>query len=139
MPYNFSTHSIIYKIMAIVSILFGIVTIKSGGMVLFTTGDAHQAAGHYVPFVLWFNFIAGFAYIAAGTGLWSQQSWAALLAKIIALSTLFIFIILGIYIYTGGSYEVRTLGAMTMRSAVWCSIALTTVFMTRNKPSPTDK
>ena len=40
-------------------------------------GAARQAAGHYVPFVLWFNFLAGFAYIVAGVGLWMRRRWAA--------------------------------------------------------------
>lgn len=50
---------------SILALVFGLVTLKSGGSVLFIEGETRQAAGHYVPFVLWFNFIAGFAYVAA--------------------------------------------------------------------------
>jgi len=69
-------YSLTFRVMSIIAVVFGLLTIKSGGMVLFTEGDAHQAAGNYVPFVLWFNFLAGFVYILAGIGLWRQHSFA---------------------------------------------------------------
>ena len=49
-------------VFSILAFVFGLLTLKSGGSVLFIDGDARQAAGHYVPFVLWFNFFAGFNY-----------------------------------------------------------------------------
>lgn len=52
-------------LLSIVAILFGIATIKEGGSVLFTEAGK-QAAGNFVPFVVWFNFVAGFAYVVAG-------------------------------------------------------------------------
>tara|TARA_R110002110_G_scaffold239506_1_gene455438 strand:- start:59 stop:493 length:435 start_codon:yes stop_codon:yes gene_type:complete len=36
-----------------------------------------RSAGHYGPFVVWFNFLAGFAYVVAGFGLWFRRRWAA--------------------------------------------------------------
>lgn len=50
------------KTAAIVAIVFGALTIISGGRALFGGVDM----GAVVPFVLWFNFLAGFAYVAAG-------------------------------------------------------------------------
>jgi len=50
--------------------LFGLLTIKEGGAVLFVDGAGRAAAGNFVPFVLWFNFLAGFVYVVAGIGLW---------------------------------------------------------------------
>jgi hypothetical protein len=41
-------------------------------MALFGTEATRAAAGNAVPFVLWFNFLAGFAYILAGLGLLRQ-------------------------------------------------------------------
>ena len=114
---------VVFKMMSLVAIVFGLVTIKAGGMVLFVQGEAHQTAGNYVPFVLWFNFLAGFAYITAGIGLWLQRSWAALFAMVIAVFTLLVFIALGAHIYSGGAYEMRTIGAMSMRSIIWMGIA----------------
>jgi uncharacterized membrane protein len=116
-------------ITAIVAIIFGAMTIKSGGEVLFIDGAGREAAGHYVPFVLWFNFIAGFFYIITGLGLWQRQRWARMLAVTLAVTTLAIFAALGIHILNQGAYEMRTVIAMTIRSAVWLSIALTCWFL----------
>ena len=51
---------------AIIAIAFGLLTLVSGGRALFGGADM----GAVVPFVLWFNFLAGFAYVAAGLGFW---------------------------------------------------------------------
>lgn len=113
-------------ITAVVALIFGGMTLFSGGSVLFIDGPARVAAGHYVPFVLWFNFVAGFAYISAGVGLFLWRDWAVSLAMFIAVATLFVFAGLGLHIWLGGDYEQRTLAAMTLRSTVWLVIAFTT-------------
>lgn len=53
-------------VVTVIAIVFGLLTIKSGGSVLFVDGTAREDAGNYVPFVLWFNFLAGFAKSRAG-------------------------------------------------------------------------
>jgi hypothetical protein len=111
---------------AVVALIFGGMTLFSGGSVLFIDGPARVAAGHYVPFVLWFNFVAGFAYISAGVGLFLWRDWAVSLAMLIAVATLLVFAGLGLHIWLGGDYEQRTLAAMTLRSTVWLVIAFTT-------------
>jgi len=77
---------------------------------------------HYVPFVLWFNFAAGFTYIIAGIGIALRKQWSIWLALFITISTLLIFAILGCHILTDGAYELRTVAAMTLRSTVWSVI-----------------
>lgn len=99
--------------------LFGIVTIKEGGSVLFFDGAAREAAGNYVPFVLWFNFFAGFAYIGAGVGILKRRSCVRWLALGIAGATLAVFVAFAIHINSGGLYETRTLAAMVLRSLIW--------------------
>lgn len=110
-------------LIAIVAILFGIVTVKEGGTVLFTEAGK-QNAGNYVPFVLWFNFIAGFAYILAGIAMFKLKSCSRRLSAMIAISTTIVFILLGIHIFNDGLYELRTVMAMTIRSILWISIAI---------------
>jgi len=105
------------------AILFGLLTLKEGGSVLFFEGAAREAAGNYVPFVLWFNFSAGFAYIAAGIGLWGMKRWSAYLAILIAVSTLIVFTAFGVHVLQGGAFELRTVIAMTLRSSIWLAIA----------------
>jgi hypothetical protein len=109
---------------AVFAILFGLLTLKSGGSVLFVDGPERAAAGNYVPFVLWFNFLAGFAYIIAGIGLYLWRGWAIQFSLLIALATLLVFAAFGLHILFGGSYELHTVGAMSLRSVVWLVIGL---------------
>lgn len=110
-------------VLALVAIIFGIATIIVGGKTLFGGAEERAAAGNIVPFVLWFNFVAGFAYVFAGFGLFLWKRWAAQLSAAIAVATLVVFIAFGVHIFLGGMFEVRTIGAMIIRSAVWIVIA----------------
>lgn len=109
---------------AAIAVLFGALTLYSGGSVLFVDGQARTDAGAYVPFVLWFNFLAGFAYIAAGVGLYLWRGWAVGLSAFIAIATLLVFSAFGLHILLGGGFETRTIGAMSLRGGVWATIAL---------------
>lgn len=111
-------------VISLVAVAFGLLTIKEGGFVLMGNAAARAAAGNYVPFVLWFNFLAGFAYVVAGAGLWMRQRWAAWLATGIAVATAFIFMAFGIHASSGGDFETRTVIAMSVRTLVWIVIAL---------------
>lgn len=108
---------------ALVAIAFGSVTIVIGGKTLFGSTVA-RSSGNTVSFVLWFNFIAGFAYVIAGTGLLLWKRWAAHLSAVIAVATVVVFGALGIHIFMGLPFEIRTVGAMTIRSSVWVVIAI---------------
>ena len=111
------------RVIAAVAIVFGALTLKEGGAVLFGDGTARTAAGHFVPFVVWFNFLAGFAYIVAGVGLWMQQRWAAWLAVGVAVAAAIAFAAFGMRVLGGGAYEMRTVWAMTLRTLLWAAIA----------------
>lgn len=109
---------------SVIAVLFGLLTIREGGGVLFWSEAARTAAGQYVPFVVWFNFLAGFAYVVTGVGLWFRRRWAARLALVIAGSTLAVFAAFGVHVAGGGGHELRTIVAMSLRSTVWVVIAL---------------
>ncbi|HEY6095051.1 MAG TPA: hypothetical protein VIU93_08900 [Gallionellaceae bacterium] len=123
MPPSQSPRRYLITVISLVAIAFGLLTIKEGGSVLFGDEAARTAAGNYVPFVLWFNFIAGFAYVVAGIGLWLQQRWAIWLAVAIAAATALTFAAFGAHIASGGAYEQRTVIAMSLRTLVWVAIA----------------
>ncbi len=108
---------------SLVAVGFGLLTIKEGGMTLSGDKAAVAAAGSYVPFVLWFNFVAGFAYVIAGAGLWMQQRWAVWLAVAIAMATALTFAAFGAHVVSGGAYEPRTVVAMSLRTLTWAAIA----------------
>ena len=111
------------RVIALIAIGFGLMTIREGGAVLFYDGAARDAAGSYVPFVLWFNFLAGFAYVIAGVGLWMRRRWATWLAMAIAVATALVFLAFGVHVALGGAWERRTVIAMTLRTLVWTGIA----------------
>ncbi|MCW8887878.1 MAG: hypothetical protein OQK25_02320 [Gammaproteobacteria bacterium] len=115
-------------LISIIAIIFGGMTIKSGGLVLFTDGEFHQQQGNYVPFVVWFNFSAGFAYITAGIGLLLMKRWATYLAYLIAASTAVVFVLFGLHVMNGGLYEMQTVAAMTIRTTLWAIISLVAYF-----------
>lgn len=108
---------------AVLAAVFGLMTIKEGGTVLFGDAAARAAAGAYVPFVLWFNFLAGFAYAIAAIGLWRRQRWGAWMAAGIAMATALTFAVFGVHVLAGGAYEQRTALAMALRTTVWTVIA----------------
>jgi len=119
-----SDRSIGIWIITVIAVVFGLLTIKSGGSVLFVDGTFREAVGNYVPFVVWFNFLAGFVYLIAGGGLWMRKHWAVWISIFIVVATLVVFAILGIRILRGGMYEVRTIAAMSLRTVVWALIAM---------------
>lgn len=123
-----------------VAAIFGIVTIIVGGKTLFGGAEERTAAGNIVPFVLWFNFVAGFAYVIAGVGLFLWKRWAAQLSAAIAAATIAVFILFGAHIFFGGAFESRTVGAMIIRSAVWIVIAVSVCrafgYLQRDRSSP---
>ena len=96
------------RVAAAVAVLFGAATLASGGNVLF---------------VLWFNFIAGFFYVAAGIGLWQRRRWAVWLAVALAVLTALTFAAFGWHVSSGRAFEMRTVAAMTLRTLVWTAIA----------------
>ena len=118
---------------SLVASIFGLLTIKEGGAVLFGSEEARAAAGNYVPFVLWFNFTAGFAYVLTGAGLWMQKRWAVWLAVAIAAATALTFMAFGAHIYSGGVYEQRTVIAMSLRTLIWTVIAALAIHALRRK------
>ena len=110
------------RIAAAVAVAFGLLTLMEGGTVLFGGQAARLAAGHYVPFVLWFNFLAGFIYVVVGAGLWAHRRWAVWLALSVAVGTVAVFAALGIHVLLGGAFELRTVAAMSLRTTVWAVI-----------------
>lgn len=104
---------------AVVAIVFGALTVVSGGRALFGGVDM----GNVVGFVLWFNFCAGFAYVLAGAGLWRSAVWGRTLAVLIFVATLLVLLAFGVHVLRDGVFEMRTVYAMLLRTSVWAVIA----------------
>ncbi|MFP8836212.1 hypothetical protein ACLIJR_18270 [Hydrogenophaga sp. XSHU_21] len=122
---NASKDGVVLRSLAVAAVIFGVLTVLSGGRALFGGEEAARAAGAIVSFVLWFNFVAGFVYVASGLGLWQRKRWAVQLATVVAATTALVFAAFGMHVLTGGAYEVRTVGAMTLRTLFWVGMAWT--------------
>ena len=118
------TKPVLRYILAAVALVFGAATIKAGGDVLFFNEQARSAAGNYVPFVLWANFIGGFLYVIAGLLIFLNSTQALRFSAFIAAMTVAVLVALLIHIAVGGAYEARTLAAMVFRSVIWVAIVL---------------
>lgn len=114
------TRPLAISVVAVIAVIFGALTILSGGRALFGGVDM----GRVVPFVLWFNFFAGFAYVLAGIGLWLRASWGSVLSVALAVATALVFLAFLLHVWRGGGYEIRTMGAMILRTAFWATVAL---------------
>ncbi|SDQ14386.1 hypothetical protein [Pseudovibrio sp. Tun.PSC04-5.I4] len=110
---------------ALFAVIFGAMTLISGGSVLFGPVEAQVAAGDYMPVVLWFNFLAGFLYIGAAIGIWLQRNWALGLSAFIAVATGLVALGFGFQVSQGVAYGMRTVGALALRIGVWIVITLT--------------
>ncbi|OIP86144.1 MAG: hypothetical protein AUK37_03390 [Rhodobacterales bacterium CG2_30_65_12] len=110
--------------LAVFAGLFGAATLFAGGSVLFGPASAREAAGDIVAFVPWFNFLAGFAYLAAAVGLWRGARWAIGLAWAIAAATALVALAFAFVVLRGTPFEPRTVGALALRTGVWAGIAL---------------
>ncbi|MEP0211239.1 MAG: hypothetical protein ABJ370_04340 [Paracoccaceae bacterium] len=121
---NFSSGNKVVKTVAVVAIVFGVLTVFSGGLALFGGDDARAAVGDAVPFVLWFNFLAGFAYVIAGIGLFLRHQPAVWLSIGIAVATALVGVALSVHVLQGGLFEMRTVGAMILRTGVWVVISI---------------
>lgn len=106
------------------AVLFGLATVAEGGHVLFGGPAARAEAGDVVPFVLAFNFGAGFLYAGAGAATLARRAWAVWLARALAAATALVFLAFGVHVLQGGAYEARTVVAMTIRTLFWVAQAL---------------
>ncbi len=112
------------KPVAAIALVFGLLSVFSGGAVLFGPAQAQALAGDIIHFVVWFNFLAGGAYIIAAIGLWLGKSWAATVAGMIAVATAIVALGFVFTILRGSAYEMRTVGALAFRFVFWVAVAL---------------
>lgn len=120
---------------AIAAIGFGIMTVLTGGRALFGSLESRVGFGNVVPFVLWFNFLAGFVYVVAGAGLLLCRRWAVYISLFLAISTILVFVAFCIQVIGGGAFERRTVGALTIRSLFWVAVAIVSIRARKRIPS----
>lgn len=107
----------------IAAAVFGVATIASGAGALFCPEEIKSAAGAVVYFVLWFNFLAGFAYLVGAHALYFGRRRALGTAIAIAAATSLVAVAFVVYTTAGGAFSWRTPGALLLRVGFWAAIA----------------
>lgn len=109
------------RLMAVIAIAFGLLTILAGGRVLFGGADPG-----YVVFrpLLAFNTAMGVVYAIVGVALWRDRQWSVRAAGLIAVLNLAALGTIVVLYSSGGGVAVDSLRAMTFRSAVWLALWL---------------
>jgi len=131
---HFMSANRIVNWMAIAAIVFGVMTVLTGGRALFGSLESRAGFGNAVPFVLWFNFLAGFVYIVAGAGLLLCRHWAVYTSLFVAVSTIVVFVAFGVHVIGGGAFERRTIGALTIRSIFWITVTIVSIRAMKRTP-----
>ena len=114
------------------ALLFGLLTVVSGGNTLFGSEAAQRAAGadgnaEQVP--------RGAQCLALGA-LWWCRPWAVVPALAVTLTTLITCAAFGVHVLQGGADEGRTVAVISLRSAAWLAIWwLTSVRVWRASPA----
>jgi hypothetical protein len=113
----------IHIFIALVFLIFGTLTIFSGGRALFSEIGINTR-GNIVPVVLWFNFIAGFFYLISSFLIFKLIPLVKQLSITIAILNVIIFSYLIYHIFDGGLFENKTVFAMGFRTVFWLIFAI---------------
>lgn len=106
-------------LLAAVAIGFGLLTLAAGSRVL---GGADPGYAVFRPLLV-FNTAMGAAYVAAGIALLRSATWGKRAAgAIFALNLLVLAALLFLYASGSGVVAGASLGAMTLRTAVWLGL-----------------
>lgn len=103
------------KFAALVSLLFGLITIFAGGAVIFDLFGMREKQGNYVLFIVWTNFICGFLYLISAYGFYHLKKWTSGILFFAFIILIAAFIGLIIWITLGNIYETKTIVAMLFR------------------------
>jgi hypothetical protein len=124
---------IILIVSAVVSLLFGMITVITSGFVWFDLFGVREQQGNFVPFVVMGNFLIGFFYLWIAYGFFTAKQWTQplLFAVISALVVLFSAFML--HVFFGGIYETKTIYAFIFRIALTSLLAAVSWFTVRDK------
>ncbi|MGO3183611.1 MAG: hypothetical protein ACTIJ9_12350 [Aequorivita sp.] len=105
----------IKNVIAIVLIVFALVTIFMSTAVLFDLFNILAKVGNYIPFVVKTNLTAGFLYLLAAYGFINANKWAFWAMLSVALLLFYALTLSYVHIHTGGLFESRTIVALIIR------------------------
>lgn len=106
--------------------IFGLLTLFMSSSVLFDWFGIRAKEGHYVPSIVWANWLCGFLYITAAYSVWKNKTWAKM--SLFSAMVILILAFFGLFIHLtgGGLYETKTPGALAFRLGVTAVFLLIT-------------
>ncbi len=115
------TQQIKHRLVAVLSIVPGLLTIKEGGSVLLGLSIPSY---HVLPWLVVYNVVLGFVSLIAGTGIWMQRTWGGILAAFILLCHSLVFLIVFFLLLFREPVALISVMAMLVRTALWAIIYL---------------
>lgn len=99
-------------------LFFGIITLIASTAVIFDLMGMREKEGNYVLFVVIANLISAVLYIIAAYGFFKKKIEIVKALNFAVILLIITFLGLGIYIYAGGIYELKTVYALIFRIVI---------------------
>ena len=115
------TQRIKHRLVAVLAIIPGLLSIKEGGSVLLGLSTPSY---HVLSWLVVYNVVLGFVSLIAGTGIWMQRTWGSIFAAVTLLCHGLVF--LSVFFLFMFREPVATISVMAMlvRTALWSIIYL---------------
>ena len=108
-----------YRIIAIIAIAPGLLSIKEGGSVML---GISTPAYHVIRWLVMYNVVMGLVSLIAGTGIWIGRTWGSVLTALILMSHGLVFLaVFFLFIFREPVAPVSVV-AMLLRTAIWLII-----------------
>lgn len=124
---------VIQYVVAILLAAFGLLTLFLSSSVIFDLFGIRAKEGNYVLLVVWANFLSSILYLIAAYGFSKDKEWTIKPLGVSAIVLFVAFIGLYIQIYTGGTYETKTIGALLFRMTLAIVFTALAFFMISKK------
>jgi magnesium-transporting ATPase (P-type) len=115
--------------------IFGLATLFSSSAILLDLFSVRETQGNYVYFIVFTNFLVSLLYLVAAYGFVKNK----FLALSLLLASLVILIVafagLWVHIWSGGLYEMKTMGAMVFRIIATFGFAVAAYFINKKSKS----
>jgi hypothetical protein len=112
-------------VLAVVALVFGVVTIVAGGRVLVGADPGYVV---FMPLLI-YNTCMGVAYVGAGVIAWRNPKQGGYAAGGIFVVNLLVLGVIGALYATGGAVALESIRAMTLRTVVWLVLFLGLVWV----------
>jgi hypothetical protein len=126
--------NIILKISAIFLAFFGLISLFMTTSIIFDLFEIREKEGHYIPFIVYANFVCSFIYLFSSYGLFTKNKYTTGCLFVAAGILLIAYIALIVHIQFGGAFELKTVKAMLARTSITILLAgLSWYYISRTK------